>query len=280
MNDDERRAAWQKAWTPDPSSINPEGLPPIVVIATTWAPEGPVGDSRLESFRRALLSWGDLHYDGPLYLHVADDGSREALILDGGEVGGLAAPIRLAAREVFAGFEEISSTQQHRKGVGASLNAGLAAAFDRTPLALYLVDDWELTEPLDLTPWAKLLLRDRNVGCVRLGPPHPGISGRVDMFEEGFAIRLDPANGGFVMGHRPALYHQRFHERYGWYAEGESAYEVERLFNEHFCREASALRLEHIAGWNLGKEEVDILYALPVPWQHIGEAEVGDITPS
>lgn len=252
-------------------------LPPIVVIATTWAPEGPVGDSRLASFHEALLSWSDnLHYEGDLYLHVADDGSRK-------NSHGNADPIDLAGDMAigrgYGPWEEYSTTEQDRKGVGASLNAGLAAAFDRTPLALYVVDDWELTEELDLTPWARLLLVEESIGAVRLGPPHPGIHGEIQMFDDGFALRLNPAFGGFVASQRPTLYHKRFHEVHGWWPEGVSAYECERIFNEAFCQRQERLNNAILAG-QFDEKGATIAYALPVAWKHIGITEVGDITPS
>lgn len=43
---------------------------------TTWMPLGPVGESRLISAKKALVSWQRyLVYDGHKHVHVADDGS-------------------------------------------------------------------------------------------------------------------------------------------------------------------------------------------------------------
>ena len=51
-------------------------LPPITIVMTTWAPIGPVGESRRESASLALISWRDrLRYEGQLRLCISDDGS-------------------------------------------------------------------------------------------------------------------------------------------------------------------------------------------------------------
>lgn len=230
--------------------------PDLTIIATTWAPEGLVGDARLQSWERSLQSWGSsLIYPGDIYLHIADDGSRC-------DAKGVPEPIAVGQRR--SSFK-ITTTQQTRRGVGASLNAGFKQAFERSPLVAYFVDDWELEADLDLTPWAQLLMRDKSVGMVRLGPPHPGLTGRIQMFEEGWGLRLNPRAGGYVFSHRPALCHQRMIDAYGWFDEGVSAMECERLYNERFCKRS---------------KPPDIVYALPYPWRHIGDQEVGDITPS
>ena len=92
---------------------------------------------------------------------------------------------------------------------------------------------------------------------VRLVPPHPGITGKVRMFPTGWAFVVDRHH--FAFAFRPALYHQRFIDAYGWFSEGTSALECERRYNEHFARTPGP----------------EIIYALPYPWVHVG-AEGGD----
>ena len=90
------------------------------------------------------------------------------------------------------------------------------------------------------------------------------------MFSQGWGLRLDPHH--FAFGHRPALYHKRFFDAYGYFEEGVSALECERLYAEHFCRERPDL-------FAIDQPCPDIVYALSYPWVHLGEAEVGDVEP-
>lgn len=222
-------------------------LPPVTIVMTTWFPPGDDGARRLDAVWETMASWRKhLRYEGPLHLHIADDGS------DPGHLQTIAG-LWLAA-------DEPTLSRQVRKGVGASLNAGFGAAFVRSPVVLYAVDDWALTSDLDITPWVRLLLHD-DIGMVRLGPPHPGIRGRVEMFEVGWLLRLERVC--FAFAHRPALYHQRFIESYGPFDEGISALECERVYNERFCR----------------RDGPGIVLALPHPWKHIDSIELADMEP-
>ena len=139
----------------------------------------------------------------------------------------------------------------------------MSAAFAVSPLVLYAVDDWALTADLDLTPWADALMVRPDIGMVRLGPPHPDLTGTVVMLPEGWALRLDRHH--FANATRPFLAHRRFYDAYGWYDEEQSAYECERLHNLRYAHAPAGLP--------------DVVLALPHPWIHVGEAEVGDITP-
>lgn len=225
----------------------------ITIVVTTWAPKGPIGDSRGESARKAIASWEQhLRYDSLLRLHIADDGSDHELYHNAYEFLPWASPPW-----------DVTFSRQERGGVGASLNAGFAEAFARSPLALYAVDDWELTEEFDLNPWAQLLLEEQDIGAVRLGPPHPGLSGMVRLTYWGWVLMLDRHH--FACSHRPALYHKRFLNAYGPFDEGCSALECERRYNERFC--------ENLEG-------PAVALALPHPWKHVGEVEVGDVEPT
>lgn len=226
-------------------------LPPITIVMTTWASDSDVGRSRAESAYLALVSWRKhLLYDGEgLRLCISDDGSA---------LPGYPAELAQVADKRWP----VDWTRQERKGVGASLNAGMRAAFAVSPLVLYAVDDWALTADLDLTPWAEALMEMPDIGMVRLGPPHPGLTGTVAMVPDGWVLKLDRHH--FADGLRPFLAHQRFFEAYGPYDEGQSSYECERLHN---------LRYAHASEGPL------VVLALPHPWAHVGEAEVGEMAP-
>ena len=224
-------------------------LPPITVVTTTWAPEGEVGDARGRVAKRCIASWMEcLRYNGELRLHLADDGSEHAVYFN---------PLAYLEDEGWY----ISSSRQERNGVGASLNAGFAQAFKVAPLAMYVVDDWEMVEPFNLNPWARLLLETKDIGAVRLGPPHPDLTGIIKCYQSGWAMVLDRHH--YAYSHRPTLFHKRFFQAYGPHDEGLSAMECEDKYNRRF----------------IGTAGPEIAYALQYPWRHVGEAEVGDVTP-
>ena len=225
----------------------------IVIVCTTYFPPGEMGERRVSESMRTVDSWQrHLQYEGDLRLHVADDGSDAELL-----------------KRFLGGISwDATVTMQRRMGVGASLNAGMAHAFAQRALALYAVDDWTVRADFDLTPWARLLLASpederRPVGMVRLGPPHPWITGQVETFRDGWGMRLDRHH--YAFGHRPALYHHRMIDHYGWFAERVNAYECERMYAERFA----ALT-----------DGPDIILALPSPWDHDSTVELADIEPS
>lgn len=199
----------------------------ITLVMTTYIQN----EARWQRAFDAKCSWArNLKYEGQVNLHLADDGSKYTPFW------------------WDRGLQTYS--QQFHEGVGASLNKGLQQAFEVSDFFLYAVDDWVLTTELDLTPWAQLLEENPSIGMVRLGPPHPNLKGQVEMFKQGWGLRLE--RYGFAFGHRPALYHKRFIEAYGVFEEQCSALECERLYNEHFSVSAGP----------------DILLALYVPYAH------------
>lgn len=148
----------------------------------------------------------------------------------------------------------VTFSRQDRKGVGASLNKGFKHAFKNGNIVLYAVDDWALTQNFDLTPWVKLLNEREDAGMVRLGPPHPYTQGKIEIFTkdwQGWGLRLDRIS--YAFGHRPALYHKRMIDHYGWFEENSSALDCELDYAARFIRD------EH---------GPDIVLALPHPWQH------------
>jgi len=209
----------------------------VTIITTTYYPDNDLGYQRYDNFVKCAESWKkNIKYDGHIDYHIADDGTRH---------GGI----------------KIGDTKQNRKGVGASLNNGFEVVFKQSDIAMYIVDDWMLHKEIDITPWVDLLINNDNVGMVRLGPPHPDLTGMIKMFNEGFALVLDRHNYAYAM--RPALYHKRFFETYGLFDEGISCWECERFYNERFCM-------------SLGPE---IVYAIPNPWEHIDTLALGRLHP-
>lgn len=220
-------------------------MEPITIVMTTWFNT----EDRIKVATETLKSWNELLiYDGQVALHVADDGSE-----------------LLWEPEKYWGRSLVSVTKQYGGGVGASLNKGFDRAFVPSPLVLYAVDDWKLEQPFNITPWAELLLKRKDVGVVRLGPPHPNTTGTIKPFTDNWqswALELD--RDGYAFGHRPALYHRRFINFYGWFKEGCSAID---------CEQDYAVRYNN----NLNGPKV--IYALPHPWLHVGEESLSELSP-
>lgn len=219
-------------------------LPPVSIIMTTFFP----CQARIAAAEETLWSWvKNLYYDGEVHLIIADDGS----------------PLDWEPEKIWSG--RISYTYQYRQGLGASLNKGYKRAFEVSPLAASFTDDWSLTEPLDITPWCIALLENKTIGCVRLGPPHPNLTGTVEMISsqwQGWGLRLN--KGGYAYGDRPALYHSRFFEDYGDFEENCSALECVRLYDEKFTELPGC----------------DVILALPHPFWHIDSISLSDIDPN
>lgn len=214
--------------------------PPITIVMTTYF----VDEQRKDLAQTALKSWEDgLFYEGTINMHIADDGSKISW-----------------EPENFWGYGDITYSRQERHGVGASLNKGFLKAYETSPLVAYFVDDWILREPLDLSPWTKLLMEREDVGIVRLGPPHPFLRGTIEAMTDdwqGWALRLD--RYGLTVGHRPELFHKRYTDFYGMWDEDQNAQEVERL---------ASVRYANMPGGP------DIVYALPHKWFHYHLTEI------
>ncbi len=248
----------------------PNVWPRITLVMTTWAPKGEEGEKRIAAVKRSLESLSKyLKYEGELALHVGDDGSK---------CGDYGTSVDSPPATWWPGPRSFS--RQERHGVGASLNAGMRAAFEKSDLALYIVDDWSLHCELDLTEWASLLNHE-DVGMVRFGPAHPNLFGRVEHFgsvtdpvdHDGFCLRLVPqvvVVGGnrransYSFAHRPALYHRRFLERWGGFDEDVDALACEWLYNEKWS----------CAGGT------DIVLALTYEWIHISSNRLTLVNPS
>ncbi len=224
--------------------------PPITVVLSTWAPEGNVGELRMISAKKAVASYHEfLRYEGDLRLHFADDGSQQ---------NGYPQSYKPFHHTRFG---EPTFTRQERHGVGASINAGFRRAFAGGGLAMYQQDDWALTAPLDLTSWVDIVTAQPSIGMMRLGPPHPWLTGEIAHTLQGWYMLLDRHH--YAFGMRPAIYWPRFFEAYGPFAEDVNAFDCERQYAENFCL----------------TEGPDIAYALPYPWENVGRAEVGDVVP-
>lgn len=102
-----------------------------------------------------------------------------------------------------------------RANLPAHLNELLAAAFRLSDCVLYVQDDWELHEPLDIQGAAMTLRETPDLAGIRLwartryrdGEPMPGMRDVI--------LRAD-----WSYGDNPALWHRRFWERAGPFPTG------------------------------------------------------------
>lgn len=161
---------------------------------------------------REHLRYPDLRW------YVADDGSP-----------------REHVDAVMAALEGVRMLGAHseRRGYGANANAAWEAAASVSRLTFWLEDDWELMRPLDLYPYAALLMEREEVGMVRLGVLNLDVRGRTWGHDGRLYWTLDhePHHDGTPVftGH-PSLRHQRYREVYGWYPEGLSPGDTELAY--------------------------------------------------
>lgn len=135
--------------------------------------------------------------------HIADDGSDTA---------------HLGAIQQAIGDVRTSWSNAQRRGVGASMNLGMAECLRRADYILWLEDDWELQQPFDLKPAVQLLHTEGSIGMVRLAYISPGIRGCLVSGAGRLWWMLDKGPTYTFTGHA-SLRHRRFCEAYGPYVE-------------------------------------------------------------
>jgi GT2 family glycosyltransferase len=173
---------------------------PITIILQTWQRT----DCAVRTIRAARehLRYPDLRW------YVADDGSRPEHV-----------------DVVLAELADAPLVGWHseRLGYGATANRAIAAAEQIGVLYLFLEDDWALSQPLDLWPYAALLMERDEIGMVRLGVLNLDIRGRTWGHSGRLYWTLDKAphlEGTPVFTGHPSLRHRRYREAYGEYPTG------------------------------------------------------------
>lgn len=189
---------------------------PIVIILQTFERT----DVALRTIDAALKH---LRYGGDLLWYVADD-SRNA---EHGE----------AIRDALHSTNLIGA--HHLPGVtyGENSNAAIRAAEQVSDLLLFLEDDWELRETLDLYPYAALLMESPEIGMVRLGNLNLDIRGRTWAHNGLLYWKLDREphiEGTPVFTGHPSLRHRRYREAYGEYPVGLTPGDTELAYAYQF----------------------------------------------
>jgi hypothetical protein len=172
---------------------------PITIILLTW--------ERTDVALRTIAAAREfLRYGGPLRWYVADDGSRPEHYH----------AVREAIGDGLWGHHSV------RRGYGGNANAAWREADQVGALTFWLEDDWELTRPLDLYPYAALLMESAEIGMVSLGNLNLDIRGRTWAHNGLLYWKLDKEphiEGTPVFTGHPSLRHRRYRDAYGWYPE-------------------------------------------------------------
>lgn len=170
-----------------------------------------------------------LHYQGELRWYVADDGSD--------------LPHWTAVLDALDGIDYPAGHTQ-RRGYGGNANAAWNAA--ESALTLWLEDDFELRQPLDLTPHAYTLMDCEDVGMVRLGY----INGALLETPQTFGgrryhtlPRYWPDTSFYAFTGHPSLRHIRYRLAYGDYPEGLAPGETELAYAFQYRAAAGGPRI-------------------------------------
>lgn len=221
----------------------------ITIVTCTYFSKEYRGEERMLNCRASIRSWIKRLEYPEIALHVADDGSDPQLW------------------EKFKTYQyglRVTYSQQQRRGIGASLNAGLAQAWS-AGLAFYIQDDLLLEQDLDLAFPADVLEAFETVAAVRIGLPHPGTAGPMLHLggihrRDSMVCDLEPHH--YVMSFRPTLSHPRM-ASLGRYAEGQTAEQTEREYNERYTADP----------------RLRVLQWIPNPWYHQHVVDLGRLEP-
>lgn len=188
---------------------------PIVVVLQTYRRT----DCALRTITAARAN---LRYGGDLLWYIADDGSPEAHVN--------AVMDALDGAHIIGGHSD-------RLGYGGTANRAIQAAESESALLFFLEDDWELREPLDIYPYAALLMESREIGMVRLGNLNLDIRARTWGHNGLLYWKLDREphiEGTPVFTGHPSLRHRRYREAYGDYPVGLTPGETELAYAWQF----------------------------------------------
>lgn len=172
---------------------------PITIIFQTYS---------RTSYALATIAAAKVHLRySDLRWYVADDGSERGHV-----------------EAVLEAVGPVVGFHSERTSYGMNTNRAIAAAMEISPLYFPLEDDWILQEPLDLWPYADLLLSTEDIGMVRMGYLNAGLTGKLEAIREALYWRLDDTAGRdtsrYAFTGHPSLRHRRYHEAHGLYPEG------------------------------------------------------------
>jgi len=108
--------------------------------------------------------------------------------------------------------------QEDSYNAGLGWNKVLGLCHQSSDFVLWLEDDWELDEPLDLVPYVKLLQDEQEVGLCTFRILSTG----AELFTVGYYGRIYlqyERRTQYAFSGNPYLRHARYTKKYGWFAE-------------------------------------------------------------
>ena len=106
--------------------------------------------------------------------------------------------------------------ETHNAGLGWNRTLGICHQF--SDFVLFLEDDWDLDEPLDLKPHIQMLHENERVGICSFRI----LSTDADVFTQGYNGRMYlqyERRTQYAFSGNPYLRHARYTNKYGWFAE-------------------------------------------------------------
>lgn len=132
-------------------------LPPLTIVLLTYT-DDPAGPRAKYAAKTLSAVRENFSYSGPLYLHVADDGSPPEHLKN---------LQKLVKGWDLAGF---TASNSERGGYGANWNLATQFFHPRGGIVLPLEDDWELAKPLNADAYVHTLTEPAaGINCIRLG---------------------------------------------------------------------------------------------------------------
>jgi len=181
---------------------------PIFVIMTTY-------NRQSVAVRTVQAMLQNLQYpDGELRWIICDDGSSDEHYLD---------PIvTLLTKTERDDIFLQGLVNGKRRGVGWMMNTAIRLVKETFggQLLMILEDDWELVRPLDISPYADLLVSHVDMGMVRLGYLSPNINATIISRNDRLWWKIEPNGETYRYSGHPSVRHIRFHEVYGLFDEG------------------------------------------------------------
>jgi hypothetical protein len=221
--------------------------PPVCIVILTYL--------RTEMAIRTVRGVCD-YLDYPkelLSFYIADDGSPSGhvqVILDAIKESG----IRLAGYHNEKFFPGTTFC-------GQGWNTALQKGHQNAPILLWLEDDWELRNPLDIRPYVWLLQERNDIGIVRLGCLAVGSDVKVQGFQ-GIHYLEYLRSTPYAYSGNPQLRHVRFSEYYGPFQIDVNPGDVELKYDAKFREMAAGPSIWRPAGINpwgvfghIGKEK-------------------------
>lgn len=121
-------------------------------------------------------------------------------------------------------FRKPGEENTHNSGIGWNKALGICHQF--SDYVLWLEDDWDLDEPLDLVPYVKLLRDREDVGVCSFRILSVGADVHTIGHEGTIYLQYDRRTQ-YAFSGNPYLRHARYTRHYGWFIENGSPGELE-----------------------------------------------------